>query len=518
MSVMNIVGEALIGKKIGDRYVIEEILGSGNVGLVLGATQLSVDRRVAVKILRDDHEDHETIHQRFELEARALARLEHPSCVTLFDFGRSEELGAYYMVMERGEGETLAARMRRGVGSLSQALEWMACVCEGVAHAHERGILHRDLKPANIMLTGNEERPVKVLDFGLARICEATRGDLVRLSRTGELYGTPAYMSPEQCKAEQELTAATDVYATGVMLFELCTGRIPFESDSLMGMLLEHINTPAPTLDQERFTTELSELVEAMMAKNPEDRPQDLARVVCKLRELAALTIHREVIPAPTRSPFPLSETIIEESVAMRCASVREGDGIACPDQAVLCDADETYIDVRETLPQTDFVLEELLCTIPTLSKPLLFQNANEVDEPALEDGESLLTVAGLPSYKRGALSGLALALLAFFGVSGVYVADAFHVSEDPAGMAMTSGVAATSTSPSVSGPILLEATVIRADGDEVSPKKRAPAKSQRVRPRPQQSKKPAVKKVLDNPVQHFKNRFERARERAYGD
>ena len=126
----------------------------------------------------------------------------------------------------------------------------MACVCEGVAHAHERGILHRDLKPANIMLTGNEERPVKVLDFGLARICEATRGDLVRLSRTGELYGTPAYMSPEQCKAEQELTAATDVYATGVMLFELCTGRIPFESDSLMGMLLEHINTPAPTLDR----------------------------------------------------------------------------------------------------------------------------------------------------------------------------------------------------------------------------------------------------------------------------
>lgn len=514
MSMMNIVGEALIGKTIGDRYVIEEILGSGNVGLVLGATQLSVDRRVAIKILRDDHEDHETIRQRFEREARALARLEHPACVTLFDFGRSEELGAYYMVMERVEGTTLAEKMRRGVGSLSQALGWIACVCEGVAHAHERGVLHRDLKPANIMLTGTTERPVKVLDFGLARICEATRGDLVRLSRTGELYGTPAYMSPEQCKAEQELTVATDVYAIGVMLFELCTGHIPFQSDSLMGMLLEHINTPAPILDRERFTTELSELVEAMLAKDPDARPQSLDEVAAKLRELAAMTEDKEIELSPARAPFPLSDTIIEESVAMRCASVRDG-AAACPEHLVRCDEDEVFLDYRETLPQTDFVLEELLCTIPTLSKPLLFQE--ELDQE--DDTSSLLTVAGLPSYKRGALSGLALALTVFFGVGSVYVANAFHVSEDPMHAAMAANVAAANTSGVLAEPepIRLEPTVIRADAEEDSRETASPTRKS-VKPRSQPSRKPTVKKVLDNPVRHFRNRFQRARERAYGD
>ncbi len=263
----------VVGIQIDGRYRIDRFLGAGTMGAVYEARQLAVGRRVAVKVLNSALKTHAEVRERFRLEAQAIAALNHPNCITLYDFGYSERLGALYMVVEYLEGDTLEQRIAQGLGT-DVALHLARQVADVCAVAHDAGVLHRDLKPENIMVVDGPsgEPVVKVLDFGLARIFDAAAGD-ARLTRQGQIFGTPAYMSPEQCGGELEVTAAVDVYALGVTLYELLTGRLPFESPNVAELLVMHAKQPPPPLVCDSVGPKVVSLVEQMLHKDPVMRP-----------------------------------------------------------------------------------------------------------------------------------------------------------------------------------------------------------------------------------------------------
>jgi serine/threonine protein kinase len=215
-----------IGAELGGRYVVERALGRGGVGHVHLALDRQLGRRVAVKVLLDEHSD-EAATERFRREARAAAALEHPNACRLYEVGEHE--GETFLVMELLEGELLSERLQRGALPLDEALEILRPLMDAVSALHRAGLVHRDLKPANVILT---EQGVKLLDFGLAR---HTRQDAAvtapSLTMAGSVAGTLRYMAPEQLTGDP-VDERTDVFALGVLFFEMLTGHIPFAADT----------------------------------------------------------------------------------------------------------------------------------------------------------------------------------------------------------------------------------------------------------------------------------------------
>ncbi len=277
------MSENLIGKTLDGRFVLEEVLGTGATGAVFRATQSAVDRVVAVKLLHPQLQDKEDFQSRFEIEAKAIARLNHPNLITLYDFGYDEALDVFYMALEFVDGLLLADMMNEAV-PYDDVMAIGYQVADALDHAHREGILHRDLKPENIMIERNEEgRPVaKMLDFGLARLYEldmkageeSPSGRYKQITKTGQVYGTPAYMSPEQCRATSELTAATDIYALGTMLYELLEGQLPFSSQSTAELILMQMTEEPPKMKRLDVPPDIKKLIHAMMQKDPQARPQ----------------------------------------------------------------------------------------------------------------------------------------------------------------------------------------------------------------------------------------------------
>jgi serine/threonine protein kinase len=277
----------LVGLFIDDKYRLDRKIGEGGMGAVYLSTQLMVDRNVAIKVLHAGLHGHEKLKQRFEVEAKAIGRLHHPHCITLFDFGYSQEMQAFYTVMEYLEGEALHKRLGTGVNP-REALMIVRQIALGLDHAHHQGILHRDLKPENIMLakmTDGSEL-VKVLDFGIARVFQAGSADSSqemsnnnRLTRAGEIFGTPAYISPEQARGERDLTPASDIYSMGVMLYELLEGRLPYWGESPIDTIMMHIRDPVPKITRLEVPASVKALVMQLLAKDPLQRPQTGKRV-----------------------------------------------------------------------------------------------------------------------------------------------------------------------------------------------------------------------------------------------
>jgi serine/threonine protein kinase len=297
----------LNGKNLG-KYRMLERLGRGGMADVYKAYHPRLDRYVAVKVMHSHLVDDSDFLTRFEREARAVANLRHPNIVQVFDFDIEDEI--YFMVMEFIEGGTLKDQLQklaltRERMPLAAALTLFQQVAGALEYAHQLNMLHRDIKPANILL--DEKGRAMLADFGIARIVTDKR-----LTATGTLIGTPAYMAPEQGQGG-EATVASEVYSLGVILYEMVTGQVPFDADTPLAILLMHVNDPLP-LPRE-FVPEIPEPLERVilrsMAKNPEDRFESVAEMSDSVQQVLVSLSEKTTMAAQTPSPLAEQETEI---------------------------------------------------------------------------------------------------------------------------------------------------------------------------------------------------------------
>lgn len=277
------------GTRIGE-YVVEGLLGSGTFGIVYRGIQPLIGKQVAIKLLGKKYSADPTVVSRFVAEARAVNQIAHRNIIDIFSFGQFED-GRHYYVMELLDGETLEEAIRRQGGHLrpDELFPILRGLARALDAAHAAGIAHRDLKPANVFLTRDEDgRPSpKLLDFGIAKLLT---DDLPRQHTTasGAAVGTPDYMSPEQCRGP-DVDHRTDIYAFGVMAYQLLTGHLPFRGDTVVEVLMKHMteDPPPPSLKAAHLPSALDAPILAMLAKRPEDRPASLYEAVVALETAA---------------------------------------------------------------------------------------------------------------------------------------------------------------------------------------------------------------------------------------
>lgn len=264
--------------KIG-RYRLLERIGAGGMGQVYRAHDPGMDRTVAIKVLSPGtRSQYDT--ERFAREARATARLSHPNIVDVIEAG-VDELGNPYLVREFVEGDSLETILRRGPLAHADAMAVATSVCSALAAAHESGVVHRDIKPSNVLIPGgNQFDRAKLSDFGLVGTLGIRTGE----TRSGEIFGTPYYMSPEQLQGEKQ-SAATDLYGLGVLLYEMLFGVTPFRGDLsqlVVQVLYQQVSFP----DSPRTPEPVRRLLAALLAKRPQERPSAARDVLSRLRTL----------------------------------------------------------------------------------------------------------------------------------------------------------------------------------------------------------------------------------------
>ena len=257
------------GQKINDRYEIIKSIGEGGMANVYLAKDIILDRNVAIKILRGDLAGDEKFVRRFQREALSASSLSHPNIVEMYDVG--EDNGTYYIVMEYVQGMTLKQLIKKkGCLSLSEAIDIMLQITDGIKAAHDSYIIHRDLKPQNILIQDNGE--IKITDFGIAMALNSTQ-----LTQTNSVMGSVHYLPPEQASGKGA-TIKSDIYSMGILFYELLTGKLPFKGDNAVEIALKHMRDPLPNIreDNESIPQSIENIILKATAKNPKNRYDDV--------------------------------------------------------------------------------------------------------------------------------------------------------------------------------------------------------------------------------------------------
>jgi len=343
--------DPFIGRTLQGRYLVEEAIGEGGMATVYRARHTLVDRPVAVKIMGASMARNESLRERFRREAKNAAQLAHPNIIEIYDHGETED-GAVFLVMELLDGAPLSDHVAEGPMDPGRVASLGLQIAKGLARAHDFDVIHRDLKPENIFVSnaGPGRVLVKLLDFGIARSMHDSR-----LTNAGEIFGTPQYMAPERVTSIDAGPAA-DLYALGCILYEMLTGKIPFESEEITGFFIKHMQEPPPKPSDSvpQCPRRLEELILAMMAKKPEERPVDAHQVIKELQALAPKSGPEAVAPpahtpsrpiaAPTLPPTTL------ERWARRTAIFEQMLGRAYPSGGAPSAVQELLSQIRGTL------------------------------------------------------------------------------------------------------------------------------------------------------------------------
>jgi eukaryotic-like serine/threonine-protein kinase len=305
-----IVPRDLVGTLVAGRYRVLRRLGEGGMGEVFLAQHEAIEKRVALKVLRRELSEKADVVARFQQEAKSASRIKHPNVVDVFDFGQTED-GRSFLALEYLDGRDLAAELARGPQLLDRrrVIHITLQVASALAAAHARGVIHRDLKPENVFLQNDERGDdlVKIVDFGIAKLREYGReggsfpppmpaallADEIsspkRLTRAGTIFGTPEYMAPEQA-AGRDVDARADIYAVGILLYEMLTGRVPFIADTLIRTLTLQINEKPLPMRAVNPAAPVSDALEAVVAKALEKNPADRYPSMTELAQALVLT------------------------------------------------------------------------------------------------------------------------------------------------------------------------------------------------------------------------------------
>lgn len=300
-----------IGSVLSGRYTISEVLGRGGMATVYKAHHAMGNRVLAVKVLHDRFADDQPTRERFHREAEKAKTLAHPNIVEVYDFGLTEDQ-VPFLVMELLDGHPLDQVLRRRRKMRPDEVIALGLqIARGLSRAHDFGVVHRDVKPENIFLCrSDDDTPaIKLVDFGIALAPQDKR-----LTASGQMLGSPRYMAPERFRDRALVIPASDLYALGIVLFEMATGRLPFESESMAGYLVHHMETVPPRLRTQvpECPLALDQLVSELVAKEPGHRPVDAHAVVAALSSMASESARR------VRKVSALATSVRESGVAVR--------------------------------------------------------------------------------------------------------------------------------------------------------------------------------------------------------
>jgi len=297
---------------------IEELVGKGGFGAVYRAIHTRLETSFAVKVLHAQIEEHPELVARFEREAKASAMLHHPNIIRVSDFGQLPD-GRYYLIMDFLTGQSLKQALGEGEAFSEERIRWlMDALCDALSYIHDKHMTHRDIKPSNIYLErepGQQREHVILIDFGIAALAHDHS-----LTQPGTRLGTPTYMSPEQARGRSdEADGRADLYAVGVILFQLLTGVAPFAASSHPELLYKHIHEAPPTLGDVRPEVDWAPSLEAMvrksLAKEPDERYPDAAALLASFH--AAMDAQQALGPLPDRSRPPASGAFDEVLASM---------------------------------------------------------------------------------------------------------------------------------------------------------------------------------------------------------
>lgn len=303
--------DPLLGTLVAGRYRVIKPLGEGGMGQVYLAEHEAIEKKVALKVLKREYSEKPDIVTRFQQEAISASRIKHPNVLDVFDFGQLDN-GCFFLAMEFLEGHDLAVELeQQRVLSPERGVRIALQICRALSAAHSKGVVHRDMKPENVFLqrTADGEEIVKIVDFGIAQLrtaeeAAASQPQRRRLTKTGMIFGTPEYMAPEQA-AGKKADHRVDIYAVGIILYEMFTGAVPFTGETFMAVLAAHLNDAAPPMrsiaPELALSPEFEALILRTLVKKPEERfqsMQELSQAILATPEgsgMAPLTVHGSI-------------------------------------------------------------------------------------------------------------------------------------------------------------------------------------------------------------------------------